>query len=224
MGDMSVPPNSSWPRFAVAAALLAVAAIFLHLRSRAETIPAHRDLAAFPMQLGDWRGRDVPLPPSFLAVLGPGDFLTRLYSSGDNRVPPVDLYIAYFPSQKTGDTIHSPKNCLPGAGWTPLVSSRLSLPRPDGSSFPVNRYLLAKGDERMLVLYWYQAHGRAVASEYAAKLFLVADAMRVNRTDGGLVRVLTPVAVGVESEEAAERRVVGFAKLLIPFLNDYIPR
>ena len=101
----------------------------------------------------------------------------------------------------------------------------MMIPRPDGgNSLEVNRYILGMGDQRMVVLYWYQAHGRAVASEYSAKFYLVADAMRLNRTDGALVRVLTPVANGSETLDDAERRAVSFAQLIIPSLDSYIPR
>ncbi len=214
----------SWLRFAMVAGLLLGAVIFLHARSRAEVVPAHKALAEFPTQLGEWIGHDQPIPASYLAVLGPGDFLTRIYSHLNSQVPPISLYIAYFPSQRTGDTIHSPKNCLPGAGWAPLSSERIPLKLRNGPPIIVNRYILTNGGQRLLVLYWYQAHGRAVPSEYTAKIYLVADAMRMNRTDGALVRVLTPVQGDPESVAAAERRMVDFTNLLLPSLDEYIPR
>jgi len=211
-------------RFLWPALFLALAVLFLQLRSRAEVVPQHKPLAEFPQRLGDWIGRDVPIPANFLAVLGPGDFLTREYVQPQARVPGMNLYIAYFPSQRQGDTIHSPKNCLPGAGWVPLTSTHMYLQQTGGPPLQVNRYVLGEGSERMFVLYWYQAHGRAVASEYTAKFYLVADSIRLNRTDGALVRILTPVATRIESVEDAERRAVSFASLLIPRLDDYIPR
>lgn len=221
---MNASRQTSWQRFGPAVLLIVLAAFFLQLRSRAEVIPYHKALTEFPMQFGSWVGRDTSLPASFLAVLGPGDFLTRIYSQPEQAMP-MDLYIAYFPSQRTGDTIHSPKNCLPGAGWAPVSSTHILIQRPGGGSpLKVNRYILGMGERRMVVLYWYQAHGRAVASEYSAKFYLVADAMRLNRTDGALVRVLTPVAAGKESVDDAERRAVDFARLIIPSLDDYIPR
>jgi EpsI family protein len=135
----------------------------------------------------------------------------------------VDLFLAYFPSQRTGDTIHTPKNCLPGAGWTPLESGRVALERPDGPAIRVNRYVIGKGTDHMLVLYWYEAHGRAVASEYWAKFYLVADAIRLNRTDGALVRIITPWLSG-ENLDTAQQRAVDFAGSILPLLDNYIPQ
>ena len=209
-------------RFAVVVILLACTAISLSVRTRAEVLPTHKGLAGFPMQFGDWTGQDQPLDPKVLAVLGPGDFLTSVYTK--STTPFVSLYIAYFPSQRTGDTIHSPKNCLPGAGWAPLSSDKMTIAKPDGSQAVVNRYILGNGEQRLLALYWYQAHGRVVASEYSAKFYLVADAMRMNRTDGALVRIITPIENDAQAPAAAQRRAVGFADLILPVLDEYIPR
>src|SRR5262249_2840447 len=120
-------------------------------------------------------------------------------------------------------TIHSPKNCLPGAGWTPVQSDRIPLQRADGSRMTVNRYILGNGEHKLLALYWYQAHGRVVASEYDARFFLVADAIRMNRTDGSLVRILTPIASAADST-SAEARAEQFAKSILPDLDQFIPR
>jgi EpsI family protein len=136
--------------------------------------------------------------------------------------PFLDLFLAFFPSQRAGSTIHSPQNCLPGAGWLPVESGKIKLLRPDGKTITVNRYLIGKGLERRLVLYWYQAHGRVVASEYWAKFYLVTDAIRMNRSDGALIRVTTPVAQN-ESSVSAEQRGVAFIQDVLPFLGRYIP-
>jgi EpsI family protein len=135
----------------------------------------------------------------------------------------VFLFIAYFPSQRAGDTIHSPKNCLPGAGWEPVRAERVTINVAGHKPFQANRYLIAKGDERQLVLYWYWAHDRAVASEYAAKFYLVTDSIRMRRTDGSLVRLSTPLAPN-ESVEAAEQNLVAWAGKIVPVLNTYVPR
>jgi EpsI family protein len=135
---------------------------------------------------------------------------------------PMNLYIAFFPSQRTGDTIHSPRNCLPGAGWVPTESGRIWIPTPAGKSIEANRYIVTQGLDRMLVLYWYQSHGRVTPSEYWAKYYLVADSLRLNRTDGALVRVITAIGRG-EDAQKAEARAVKFSEAILPKLNKYIP-
>jgi EpsI family protein len=210
-------------RFVLAAALLATTATFLQYRRRNEIIAPRRPVASFPARLGDWTGADVPIPEDALAVLGPGDFLLRLYENAALIEPNVDLFLAYFPSQRAGDTIHSPKHCLPGAGWSPVESSRVTLTLPGRTPFLANRYVIAKGSERQLVLYWYLAHDRVVASEYWAKFYLVTDAIRMNRSDGSLVRFTTVISGG-ETADAAQQRLLAFAANVVPLLNDYVPR
>jgi EpsI family protein len=210
-------------RFILAAALVASAAIFLQARGRNEVFPPRLPLQSFPTQLSAWTGTDIALQKDVLEVLGPGDFLLRIYQDPAEKQPFVNLFIAYFPSQRTGDTIHSPKHCLPGSGWLPVESSRVTLSLPGHSPFPANRYVIAKGDSRQLVLYWYWAHDRGVASEYWAKFYLVADSMRMNRSDGALVRITTPLYFG-ETAEAAEQRLLPFAGDVSPLLDNYIPR
>jgi EpsI family protein len=214
-------PPIAWKRFVPVVLLLAATAALLHARSAFEAVPPHVELASFPAEIDTWRGTDVPMGPDTLAVLGPGQFLVRDYHRSPAE-PYVNLYVAYFPSQKTGDTIHSPQNCLPGAGWTPLQSGHISLRRDDGTTITVNRFIISKGLVRQLVFYWYQAHDRVTPSEYLAKIYLVADAIRMNRTDGALVRVVTPITNG--DEEAAQARALDLTHRVLPLLDSYIPR
>ena len=213
---------SSWQRFLPVALLLAACAALLQARSHKENIPPHKSLSSFPKAIDDWHGTDTGMDPATLKVLGPGDFLLRDYRRSSSE-PPVNLYLAYFPSQRAGDTIHSPQNCLPGAGWTPVESKRLSLPTGYGTTMSINRYILAKGLSREMVLYWYQAHGRVTPSEYWAKIYLVTDAISMNRTDGALVRIVTPI-VNVDDEPAAQSRASEFTQKTLPLLDSYIPR
>jgi EpsI family protein len=209
-------------RFATAVVLLAGAALLLQARNSAEIIPARPVLSSFPQTLQAWTSKDIPLTKETLEVLGPGDFLLRDYRDATNGST-VGLFIAYFPSQRSGDTIHSPKNCLPGAGWAPVQSDRIVLNLPGQATFPANRYLIARGQDRQLVLYWYWAHNRAVASEYSAKFYLVADSIRMRRSDGSLVRVTTALAPR-ESVESAQQRLLSFAGNIVPLMNSYVPR
>ena len=215
--------GTSITRFVLAAVLIAAAAIFLHAHSGSEFFPQRLTLKTFPATLGNWVGEDVEIDKDVRAVLGPGDFLLRVYKDTEQTQPYIDLFIAYFNSQRAGDTIHSPQNCLPGAGWTPLKNDRVLLTFPGHEPFPANRYVIAKGDAREMVLYWYWAHDRGVASEYWAKYYLVADSIRLNRSDGALVRLSTRMYPG-ETAEAAEQRVLPMAGKIVPMLDTYIPR
>jgi EpsI family protein len=175
-------------------------------------------LSRLPMEIGNWQGRpNVPLRDDIVAVLGVTDYLTRVYANSSPG--PVDLYIGYYQSQRTGETIHSPKNCLPGAGWAPIKSDRIKIPVGRGT-IEVNRYLIQKGLDKALVLYWYDGAGRVMASEYAAKIYLVLDSIRRNRSDGALVRVMTPV---INSEKEAEQEATDFVKSLFPLLSRHLP-
>ena len=213
---------SSTPRFIVAALLIAGAGVLLQARARSEVFPPRLPLKQFPQQLDSWTGTDVPIDQDVLNILGPGDFLLRIYQN-PQKAQYVDLFIAYFRSQRAGDTIHSPQHCLPGSGWAPVENKRIILNLPGHGPFPANRYLIAKGDARQLVLYWFWAHDRGVASEYWAKFYLVADSIKMNRSDGSLVRITTPMYPG-ETADAAQQRILPFAQEVSPLLDSYIPR
>ena len=209
-------------RFLIAVSLLAGTALVLRARNSAEILPSRSPLSSFPSTLGTWTSTDITLEQDVREVLGPGDFLLRAYNNTANGEG-VDLFIAYFPSQRTGDTIHSPKNCLPGSGWTPVQSDRITIIVRGHAPFVANRYVIAQAQQRQLVLYWYWAHNRAVASEYAAKFYLISDSIRMHRTDGSLVRVTTPI-VENQSIESAQRRLLSFSSNVVPLLNTYVPR
>jgi len=203
------------------AALLLLTAIFLHRQARPETNPPREALASFPQELGPWSGTDSPIPDEVRAILGPGDFLNRTYAAADSSS--VELFIAYFASQQAGDAIHSPRNCLPGAGWIPLEVRRITIAGVDHRPLEINRYVVAKGERRLLVLYWYQAHNRVTASEYWAKWYMVLDSIQMNRRDGALVRI-TALPLDGEGLKLAEQRAEEFAEQILPLLDTYIPR
>jgi EpsI family protein len=219
--------RTSTPRFILAALLIAGAAVLLQARARTEVFPPRLPLKQFPAQLDGWSGTDIAIEPEVLQILGPGDFLLRVYQKNTEdaqpKTPYVDLFIAYFRSQRAGDTIHSPQHCLPGSGWTPIENRRILLTMPGHAPFPANRYLIAKGESRQLVLYWFWAHDRGVASEYWAKFYLVTDSIKMNRSDGSLVRITTPMLAG-ETADQAEQRILPFASDVMPLLDTYIPR
>jgi EpsI family protein len=210
-------------RFALAAALIAVTAILLHARTRAEVLPPHLPLSAFPAQLANWDSTEIVQDEKTLAVLGPGDFLERVYQDPSQKLPSVDLFLAYFPSQRVGEAPHSPQHCLPGSGWNPEENVRITLSLPGHGPFPANRYVITKGDQRRLVLYWFWAHDRGVASEYWAKFYLVKDAIQMNRSDGSLMRLVTPISPG-ETPDAAQQRIQPLTSAVVALLDNYIPR
>jgi EpsI family protein len=218
-----MPVKASSFRFGIVAVPMLVTAIGLQGRSSTEIIPTPPPLSSLPSQIDGWTGTDEPLDQPTLNILGPGDFLVRDYENTQPPQPYVNLYIAYFPSQRAGDTIHSPDHCLPGAGWIPVSREVIQLTNAQGSPFPVNRYVVSKMGERLLVLYWFQAHGRAVASEWSAKYRLIADSIHRNRSDGGMVRLMTPIQRG-ESPAEAQARMMNLGSQLLPLLDQYIPR
>lgn len=207
-------------RFWALVLLLAATLAQLRARSRNEVIPASEPLSLVPREIGGRTATDVAIDPETLEVLGSGDFLSRVY--GQSGGVPVGLFIGYFATQRTGSTIHSPKHCLPGSGWSFESSSRVDLKDDKGKLHRVGEYVISSGDRRQFVIYWYQAHGRSVANEYEAKILMVRDAITLNRTDGGLVRVITPI-VPTEEPMHARVRAEEFVAQLAPGLSRFIP-
>jgi EpsI family protein len=208
-------------RFAAAAALILFAAIFLQAHQRREVFPARLPLESFPHQLGVWTGVDQAIDDDTRKVLGHGEFLSRGYSDPQNQK--VDLFIAYFPSQRSNETPHSPQHCLPGAGFIPLENQRVMLSMPGHDSFPANRYIVSKNGQRWIALYWFWAHDRGVASEYWAKYFLVRDSLKMNRSDGAMLRIMWPLSPG-ETADNGQQQMMSFIDSVLPLQNEYIPR
>jgi EpsI family protein len=181
-------------------------------------VPLRSPLDRFPMQLSVWRGADAPpVEPEIAKVLGADDYVNRVYEDPGGAA--VGLWVAFYGSQRQGDAIHSPLNCLPGTGWTPVARSRLMLQAGD-TRFPVNRYVVQKRGERQLVTYWFQGRGRVLANEYANKAYLLLDAVRLHRTDGALIRVVAPIR---GNEPAADAATANFISVLQPQLASWLP-
>jgi EpsI family protein len=205
-------------RILMTAGLLVGATALLHHLSHGERVPPHRPLRAFPLVLENWKGADSPILERIITAVGVDDYLNRVYANGGT--PPVMLYVGYYESQQTGDLAHSPKNCLPGSGWEPVRASRLTIEVPGLRPIQVNQYLVKKGLDELLVLYWYQGRGRVIASEYWGKVWLVADAITRNRTDVALIRISTPT---VDGEVRARNRAAEFAQAVYPRLSQFLP-
>jgi EpsI family protein len=173
-----------------------------------------RRLDALPMTVQDWSGYRLPdIDEQSKRVLGADDYVNRRYARGDGA---VDLFVAYYGAQRQGDSIHSPRNCLPGAGWRPVASSTIELPL-NGRSATVNRYVIEKGLDRRVVFYWYQGRGRVVANEYANKLWLMVDAMTTGRSDGALVRAMAPAT------HEGERDAKAFVQAVFAPISQVLP-
>lgn len=208
-----------------AVALVIVGALgSLAITSRPEVVPTHVSLRSFPLTMEEWSGRDGTLDTDVLQVLKLSDYMVTRYRTPDNPIP-VELYVAYYESQRTGASIHSPRACLPGGGWQIEQFTRREIPgaRADGSALPVNRVVIGQQGEKALVYYWFMQRGRYLTNEYQLKFFLVWDALTKNRSDGALVRVMVPVPEGTRLEDA-ERRLDSFVKIAEPKLYYHIPQ
>lgn len=221
------------PQFWSVVLCLFLALLVIQMRGDVDHVPASVPLNEMPETLGPWSGQDIPIDASVLEVLGKGDFLNRVYTrqlnpaapamnSPDAASVPVDLFIAYFPTQRTGQSIHSPQHCLPGSGWTFLSSGVTTFTDSTGKKYRVGDYIISDGRVKQEVFYWYQTHGRSIANDYAAKLHMLTDSIRLGRTDAALVRVITPV-VSNEDAAKAHTRLVNFTKLVTPLLPAYVP-
>jgi EpsI family protein len=204
----------------IATILLLLQGGLLYSSLRPEAVPAGQPLALFPNQLGSWKFvQEGIIDKESLAVLNADDLLNRSYQNSAGR--PAGLFVAAFRSQRNGKAPHSPKNCLPGSGWTPVLSDEYPVDLGAGRPMIVNRYIVANGNARSLVLYWYQSRDRVVASEYTAKFWVMVDAIRLNRTDTALVRVVVPL--DNDGEEDGTRDAVDFVKSFFGTLHEYLP-
>lgn len=205
----------------------------LHARGDVDHVPPSAPLNTIPDTFGHWVGQEIPISSETLEILGKGDFLNRVYTldgtskpgaqaSSASAVPPVQLFIAYFPTQRTGQAIHSPQNCLPGSGWTFLYSGVTNFTDETGKDYKVGDYIISDGRYKQEVFYWYQTHGKSIASDYAAKAHMLMDSIRLGRTDAALVRVITAIPPN-ETNAQAHARLIAFTKHVTPLLPAYIP-
>jgi len=200
---------------------LALTAAYLSAKVRPEPRLPRASFAELPGQIGGWTMMPTEdFDRSVVTALGVDDYANRYYRSGSRL---AHLYVGYYRSQREGDTIHSPMNCLPGAGWQPISTGTLDV-KTDSATIRVNRYVVQKGLDKQVVLYWYQSHGRSVASDYWSKVYLVLDSIRLNRTDAALVRVIAPFddAAGAPDAEA-ESTAASFVRAVYPLLGKYVP-
>jgi EpsI family protein len=201
--------------------VLIVQAFMFYSASHGENTPLPGPLANLPTEFGSWNMAQVGVvDDDTRAVLKADDLMTRDYVS--NGVA-ANLFIAYFKTQRAGQSPHSPKNCLPGSGFEPIAdeSGRIDVP-VTGRSIHINKYVVANGEDESVVLYWYQSQGRVIADEFAAKFYLIEDSIRHHRSDTSLVRVVVPVRNGLTSVTATQR-ATEFVQAFYPVVDSWLP-
>lgn len=209
-----------WGPMAVClAAVLATGAAVSLVSDRKEIIPERTPFAAFPLHLGAWQGHTSTLDTYVEKALHFDDYVLADYRQPNRN--PVNLYVAYYASQRLGESPHSPIVCIPGGGWQITRFDRTSTVI-SGKVLPYNRVVVAHDSQRMLVYYWFDERGRAIANEWWSKWYLFSDAILENRTDAALIRLTTPVRSS-ESDQAADERLQAFMRAAVPALKGYLP-
>lgn len=222
---MAGDERMSWIRNKYAGILtlvLVVQAALFYAALHGERVPAGQPLDMFPARLGSWHElQNYPVEQEIKDQLKADDLLNRLYGDPESHAG-AGLFVAYFKTQRTGQSPHSPKNCLPGSGWEPEATGLLDV-AVEGQPEPIriNRFVVSHGDEKSVVLYWYQSPRRVIASEFSAKFWLVMDSIRYHRSDTALVRVT--VRVANNDADAATRIGVSFVGTVFPVLKGYLP-
>lgn len=221
------------PAFVLLLMLLAAVWPARALPKRLEVRPPRADFSEFPLRIGSWHGRRQVLEAIYLDTLKLDDYLLADFATdapgGEPGglaagATPVNFYVAYYASQRTGEAAHSPRSCLPGGGWRMLDFAQREVPgvRLNGAALRVNRAIVQHGTDRQLVYYWFQERGRDITNEYLVKWYLLEDALLRDRTDGALVRLITPLAAN-EPAAAADARLAQFASSALPALREYLP-
>jgi len=209
----------TYTRTVITIVILFIAAGLTHFAAQSERTAPNKPFSEFPLEIDNWKGITSELDEKVYNILGVEDYILANYRRPSGEM--VNLYVGFYQSQKEGDIIHSPKNCMPGAGWNITETSIETVPLDNsGKSMKVIKLLLQKGPEKQIVLYWFQSRGRIISSEYMEKVWLVIDSITRHRTDGSFVRLITPV---VKDETTAVNLLKEFAQKAFPFLNEHIP-
>ena len=200
--------------------ILIVQGCMIGVLAPAEKVPLSRPLAEIPQTLNSWQTyRESPIEPEIRDLLKADDTLNRTYMAPDGVY--ANLFIAFFRSQRAGAAPHSPKVCLPGSGWVPTGSTTLDIPVAGRSAaIHVNRYVVARGEDRSLIIYWYQTPYRVIAGELTAKLYTMVDGLRYHRSDTALVRVIVPIVL---DEDKAEKQAVRFIQGVFNPVREFLP-
>lgn len=207
-------------KFVVVVVLLLGTLIASRMIEFREKVPIKKPLKDFPAQVGEWSGRSEAMDRMFLDMLRLSDYTIVNYSNGKRRM--VSFYTAYYESQRKGEAIHSPELCIPGSGWTFQEAGGTDVSIGNGSLMRVNRAFMEKSGAKQLMYYWFSMRGRVLTSLYQTKVYNFWDALTKQRTDGALVRLITPVYED-EKPQDAETRLQEFTRQIAPLLREYIP-
>jgi exosortase D (VPLPA-CTERM-specific) len=226
--NLKPPAPNGWraflqpPQFLVAVMLLAGTLALAQGVEFREKIPPAKSFDSFPTQVGEWTGKRDAMEEKFIKELDLNDYVIVDYQNGGHA---VNFYTAYYESQRKGESIHSPETCLPGSGWEFKNLGRVALPLKarDGEPMRVNKALMVKGNAKQLSYFWFPQRDRVVTNAWELKLYNFWDALTRQRTDGALVRLITPVYQN-ESIEEADNRLVAFTKEIVPVLNEFLPK
>lgn len=212
-------------RLLIVAVILGASAVAVRAVGHGSPVALTRPFWQFPTSLTSWEGRSVRLEAAIEQKAGVSSYLYRIFSRRDGGRLPVHMYVGFYESQRHGEMIHSPNNCLPGTGWYIASRDRMMLDVPPYEPFEVNRFVIANGIERQVVLYWYQqSGGRVVTDEYLGRVHLVLDAVKTNRTDAALIRVIVPATDESEvSLQASANEAVAFLRASYPELMRFLP-
>lgn len=206
-------------RYIVVVILLSGTIFYSKLISHGKPVPIIRSLENFPNQIGDWSGDTQYFPQDVYDKLGVDDSILINYKN-DNK-DSISMYIGYYESQKQGEIIHSPKNCMLGSGWQPIDISEVDISLGTGK-IPVMKMIVEKHSQKMVVLYWYQSGNRAIANEYLQRIYFIYDSIRHNRTNAAFIRFTSPV-MGDDYERVIQL-LENFIKKTVPILDDFLPK
>lgn len=208
-------------RTAVGAMVVSTVLVVGYIGTDNLIIPDRQELVTLPYRVNDWRLRKIhELDQDVEAALAADDYLIADFVRPNDGV--VNLYVAYLGAQRDGRSWHSPRQCLPGGGWKIERINDHSVMDANGNSFAVNRAIISQGRQRQLVYYWFEQRGRRITNEFAVKFYVIADTLTRARSDGSLVRLITPLEKG-EDVEAGDRRLQRFSTELLKTLPDYVP-
>ena len=211
----------SFKRTIIIIVILLVTMASLRYINYSEDIEPVKPLSTFPIQIGEWKGTEGKFDQKIYDVLGVNDSFLGNYHTPEGRY--VQLYVGFYQSQREGELIHSPKNCMPGGGWniTDTSIEKLEIPGNSPANIDVIRLDLEKGIDKQIALYWFQSRGRYISSEYWQKIYLVIDSITRRRTDGSFIRLIAPVING--NDDRTLKDLKNFAREVVPVLQEYLP-